>query len=67
MKNSKMQGRRPMPKMRTKLKVEVAPQAMTVGDLIAAAYDALGNTETVIRVLGSQRLGERVGRKLVFI
>ena len=67
MKNSKMQGRRPMPKMRAKLKVEVAPQAMTVGDLIAAACEALGNTETVIRVLGSQRLSERVGRRLVFI
>jgi|APLak6261679142_1056127.scaffolds.fasta_scaffold00210_18 hypothetical protein len=67
MKNSKMQGRRPMPKMRSKLKVEVVPQAMTVGDLIAAAFDALGDAESVKRVLSSQRLAERVGRKLVFI
>lgn len=67
MKNSKMQGRRPMPKMRSKLKVEVTPHVLTVGDLIAAAYDALGDTEAVVRVLSSQRLGERVGRKLVFI
>lgn len=67
MKNSKMQGRRPMPKMRTKMKVAVEAKTLTVGDLISAAYDALGDTRQVLRVLGSSRLSERVGRKLVFI
>jgi hypothetical protein len=67
MKNSKMQGRRPMPKMRNKMKVTVESPALTVGDLISAAFDALGDTRQVMRVLGSSRLSERVGRKLVFI
>ncbi|MFO0596050.1 MAG: hypothetical protein U0228_12115 [Myxococcaceae bacterium] len=68
MKKSKMQGRRPMPQMRTKkVHVEAAPKVLTVGDLISAAYDALGDTEAVVRVLGSNRLSERVGRKIVFI
>ena len=67
MKNSKMQGRRPMPKIRTKMKVTVEARTLTVGDLISAAFDALGDTNQVMRVLGSARLSERVGRKLVFI
>ncbi|MFZ5440731.1 MAG: hypothetical protein ACOZQL_12040 [Myxococcota bacterium] len=68
MKKSKMQGRRPMPKMRNKKKVEVAPKTVTVGDLITAAFDALGNDPgAIVRVLSSQRLGERVGRRLVFV
>lgn len=67
MKNSKMQGRRPMPKIRTKMKVTVEARTLTVGDLISAAFDALGDTGQVVRVLGSARLSERVGRKLVFI
>jgi hypothetical protein len=68
MKKSKMQGRRPMPKMRAKMKVEAEAKTMTVGDLILAAFDALGDdTNTVVRVLSSQRLGERVGRRLVFV
>lgn len=67
MKKSKMQGRRPMPKMRSKMKVAVEPKTLTIGDLVSAAYDALGDTGQVLRVLGSSRLSERVGRKLVFI
>ncbi len=67
MKNSKMQGRRPMPKMRNKMKVTVEAKTLTVGDLISAAFDALGDPHQVMRVLGSARLSERVGRKLVFI
>ena len=67
MKKSNMQGRRPMPTMRHKMKVAVEPKVLTVGDLIAAAFDALGDAGQVVRVLGSARLSERVGRKLVFI
>jgi hypothetical protein len=68
MKNSKMQGRRPMPKMRKKMQTTVSAKTLTVGDLISAAFEALGDdTKAVVRVLGSTRLSERVGRKLVFI
>lgn len=67
MKNSKMQGRRPMPKIRTKMKVTVKAKTLTVGDLISAAFEALGDAGQVVRVLGSTHLSERVGRKLVFI
>lgn len=67
MKNSKMQGRRPMPKMRNKMKVAVEARTLTVGDLVSAAFDALGDTAQVRRVLGSAGLSMRVGRKLVFI
>lgn len=64
---TKMQGRRPMPKMRNKLKVSVPAKQLTVGDLISAAFEALGDTGQVLRVLGSAGLSARVGRKLVFI
>jgi hypothetical protein len=67
MKKSKMQGRRPMPKMRNKMKVAVEAKTLTVGDLISAAFEALGDAGQVVRVLGSVGLSERVGRKLVFI
>lgn len=56
-----------MPKMRAKMKVAAPTRALTIGDLISAAYEALGDTGQVMRVLGSSRLSERVGRKLVFI
>lgn len=67
MKTTKMQGRRPMPKMRNKAKVSLTPKPLTVGDLVSAAFDALGDTGQVLRVLSSRGLSERVGRKLVFI
>ncbi len=67
MKNSKLQGRRPMPKMRTKMKVTASTRTLTVGDLISAAFEALGDAGQVVKVLGSRHLSERVGRKLVFI
>ena len=67
MKKSKMQGRRPMPKMRSKMKVALEARVLTVGDLITAAFDALGDAAQVVRVLGSTGLSERVGRKLVFV
>jgi hypothetical protein len=63
MKKSKVQSRRPMPKPRHEQKVRV----LTVGDLISAAFDALGDAGQVARVLGSRGLSERVGRKLAFI
>jgi hypothetical protein len=67
MKKSKMQSRRPMPKARHELKVTTGARVLTVGDLISAAFDALGDAGQVVRVLGSPGLSERVGRKLAFI
>ena len=66
-KSPKMQGRRPMPKMRAKVKEAVSRPALTLGNLINAAYDALGDTESVVRVLQSNRMANRIGRKLVFL
>ena len=67
MKNTGLQGRRPIPKIRSKMKVSVPTKTLTVGDLISAAFEALGDAGQVVRVLGSKHLSERVGRKLVFI
>ena len=67
MKNTRMQGRRPIPTMRTKMKVTLEKRTLTVGDLISAAFEALGDARQVVRVLGSTHLSQRVGRKLVFI
>jgi hypothetical protein len=39
--------------------------ALTLGDLIAAAYDALGETKGVAKVLGSNALAARIGRQIV--
>jgi hypothetical protein len=61
-----MQGRRPMPLMREKNKVATERPALTLGDLISAAYETLGETGTVVRVLASNRMANRIGRKLVF-
>lgn len=68
MKKHKMQGRRPMPKMRNKKSPgAIEPKTLTVGDLIAAAFDTFGDAGVVVRVLQSNKMGERVGRRFVFV
>ncbi len=67
MKKCRTQGLRSMPKVQSMAKAGVEVKPLTVGDLITAAFDALGDTSHVVQVLGSARLSERVGRKLVFI
>jgi hypothetical protein len=67
MKTTRMQGRRPMPKMRRKTHVALPRAQLTVGDLISAAYDTLHETGAVMRVLRSNRMAEQIGRKLVFL
>ena len=57
---------RQVPAMRRRAKV-VTRTGLTVGELISAAYDVLGDTRQVLRVLGSGPLSRRMGRKLVFI
>ena len=56
--------RRSLSKARTS---KVKAQPLTVGDLITAAFDALGNKHRVIEVLGSNHVSQSVGRKLVFV
>jgi hypothetical protein len=56
-----------MPKMRKKARVGVEQEPLTIGDLVSAAYDTLHETGAVLRVLGSNRMAERIGRKLVFL
>jgi hypothetical protein len=36
-----------------------------MGDLIVAAYDALGETRTVARVIGSSAMAVRIGRQVI--
>ncbi len=67
MKTTRMQGRRPIPKLHQQARVPVARPAPTLGDLVTAAYDTLHDTGAVVRVLGSNRMAGRIGRKLVFL
>jgi hypothetical protein len=46
---------------------KVQPQELTVGDLITAAFDALGNKHRVMEVLASPLISQSVGKKLVFV
>lgn len=64
---TKRQARRVMPKMRRRLDGPKTRTQLTVGDLIAAAYDALGNTDDAVRVLSSRRMEKSVGRRIVFV
>ena len=58
------QGRRPLPKSRTRAaKVET-----TLGELIAAAFDTIGNeVHDVARLLSSRELRKLAGRRIVLV
>ena len=62
-----IQGRRVMPKMRNRTKRAASAAPLTLGDLVAAAYDALDDVDAVTYVLASRRMSNRIGRKLVFV
>jgi hypothetical protein len=64
-KTMKYQARRPMPRIRTKARARVERATLTLGDLIAAAYDTYGDTRMVARVLGSNAMAERIGLNVV--
>ena len=65
MKNGKLQRRRQVSEMRRSTTVK---RRLTVGELVSAAFDALGDARQVVRVLGSGPLSRCIGgRKLVFI
>ena len=65
MKKSKSQGRTEAKHRSTT--PNHTPSTLTVGDLISAAFETLGDSAKVVRVLGSAPLSERVGLKLVFV
>lgn len=66
MKNGNTKRRGQLPEISHRARA-VAPRRSTVGELISAAYEVLGDTRQVMRLLGSGALSRRMGRKLVFI
>ncbi|MDP1920458.1 MAG: hypothetical protein Q8L14_29710 [Myxococcales bacterium] len=63
-KRTKYQARRPVPPIRTVARSK-QPAAFSLGDLIAAAYDTIGETRAVARLLSSNALATRIGRHIV--
>lgn len=64
--HTKYQARRPLPRLRTKARARTEQQTLTLGDLIAAAYDTVGDdTRAVARLLQSNAMAARIGRHLV--
>ncbi len=59
------QGRRVIPAVRTTKAGNVAKATMSLGDLIAAAFDALGESTDVTRVLQSREMTRAIGRRIV--
>lgn len=66
-KRTRYQARRPMPKIRTKARARAraSQQTLTLGDLIAATYDSVGDTRSVARLLSSNAMAERIGLQIV--
>lgn len=62
------QGRRVMPTPRRVTHRKVAPAALTVGDIIAAAYDtAGGETLEALKLVTSPAMGRALGRRIVVV
>ncbi|MFL5322305.1 MAG: hypothetical protein ACJ790_21790 [Myxococcaceae bacterium] len=61
------QGRRVIPAIRrTGVRAKAAVQT-TLGDLIAAAFDAVDGVGEVAKVIGSSEMAAATGKKIVFI
>lgn len=67
MKKTTMQARRPMPQMRRQTKGACAARELTLGDLINAACETLGDERAALRLLRSHVMAQRIGRRLVFL
>ena len=68
--NVKRQGRRVMPALRRSgvRARQAASRVLTIGDLIAAAFDAAGGkVDDVARVLGSTEIAAATGKKIVLV
>ncbi|MHB8878771.1 MAG: hypothetical protein ACYC8T_34150 [Myxococcaceae bacterium] len=61
-KGSGGQGRRPWPSVRRRARRGAS--GVTLGELIAAAFDVLGDADEVARVLSSKEMAKAIGRKI---
>jgi hypothetical protein len=62
------QGRRVMPTPRRTTQRKTAPPALTVGDIIAAAYDtACGESLEVLKLVTSPQMSRALGRRIVLV
>nr|QKW93584.1 chaperonin [Archangium sp.] len=60
------QGRRAMPTPRRSTHRRAAPALLTLGDLIAAAYDTAGGERfEVLKLVTSQQMSRALGRRIV--
>ncbi|ATB27427.1 hypothetical protein [Melittangium boletus] len=61
------QGRRVMPTMRRTAR-KAAPAQLTLGELIAAAYDtAAGEKREVLKLVTSPQMARLLGRRIVLV
>ncbi len=64
----KRQGRRVMPTPRRTTQRKAAPALLTVGDLIAAAYDTTGGeSREVVKLVTSSQMTRALGRRIVLV
>lgn len=62
------QGRRVMPTPRRKTQRKAATPALTVGDIIAAAYDTAGGEALeVLKLVTSTQMSRALGRRIVLV
>jgi hypothetical protein len=62
------QGRRVMPTPRRVSRRTMGPTQLTVGELIAAAYDtAGGERREVLKLVTSQQMSRALGRRIVVV
>lgn len=62
--NARRQGRRPVKNE----KGVVGKSVITLGELIAAAYDAVGTSaKDVAQVISSRPMTQKIGRRIVFV
>lgn len=59
-----IQARRVMPAIRRNT-VRAVQRVMTLGDLIAAACDVTGSVERASKLLSSDEMAARIGRRIV--
>ena len=60
------QGRRVIPALRRSAQ-KSAGKVLTLGELIAAAFDTVGSSDHVAEVLSSRQMRQAIGKKIVFV
>jgi hypothetical protein len=62
------QGRRVMPKVQARRAAPVAKRGLTLGDLVAAAFEAAGNeVRGAARILSSNDIACATGKRIVLV